>query len=138
MPKVIDLPTATSIGGSDYVIMESSGGGTKKITANNAFANNISERAYQGSLTQNNYVAKLTALPVGQCAIYTIEGAVSTVFTNSDSTATGLLIVRKINDTTVDFMLSVAAAGRPLYSGRATAVTTTPSVTVYKMTGTIV
>lgn len=31
MPKVIDLPTATSISYADYLIMESNGGGTKKI-----------------------------------------------------------------------------------------------------------
>lgn len=36
MPKVIDLPTATSMSDSDYLIMESSGGGTKKITRANA------------------------------------------------------------------------------------------------------
>ena len=36
MPKVIDLPTSTSMSDSDYLIMEASGGGTKKITKNNA------------------------------------------------------------------------------------------------------
>lgn len=36
MPKVIDLPTATSMDDADYLIMEESGGGTKKITAANA------------------------------------------------------------------------------------------------------
>lgn len=36
MPKVIDLPTSTSMSDSDYLIMEASGGGTKKITRNNA------------------------------------------------------------------------------------------------------
>lgn len=36
MPKVIDLPTATSMSDSDYLIMEASGGGTKKITKANA------------------------------------------------------------------------------------------------------
>lgn len=36
MPKVIDLPTASSMNDSDYLIMEASGGGTKKITRANA------------------------------------------------------------------------------------------------------
>lgn len=36
MPKVIDLPTSTSMSDSDYFIMEASGGGTKKITKDNA------------------------------------------------------------------------------------------------------
>lgn len=38
MPKVIDLPTATSMDNGDYLIMEESSGGTKKITRANAFA----------------------------------------------------------------------------------------------------
>lgn len=32
MPKVIDLPTATSMDNADYLLMEESTGGTKKIT----------------------------------------------------------------------------------------------------------
>ena len=36
MPKVIDLPTSTSMTDSDYFIMEQSSGGTKKITKQNA------------------------------------------------------------------------------------------------------
>ena len=36
MPKVIDLPTSTSMSDSDYFIMEASGGGTKKITKQSA------------------------------------------------------------------------------------------------------
>lgn len=36
MPKVINLPTSTSMNNSDYLIMEASGGGTKKITRANA------------------------------------------------------------------------------------------------------
>lgn len=36
MPKVIDLPTSTSMSDSDYFIMEQSSGGTKKITKQNA------------------------------------------------------------------------------------------------------
>lgn len=36
MPKVIDLPTSTSMTDSDYLIMEQSSGGTKKITRDNA------------------------------------------------------------------------------------------------------
>lgn len=38
MPKVIDLPTATSMDNGDYIIMEESGGGTKKITKANVDA----------------------------------------------------------------------------------------------------
>ncbi len=38
MPKVIDLPTSTSMSDSDYLIMEASGSGTKKITRTNALS----------------------------------------------------------------------------------------------------
>lgn len=38
MPKVIDLPTSTSMSDSDYFVMEASGGGTKKITRANALS----------------------------------------------------------------------------------------------------
>ena len=36
MPKVIDLPTETSMDNGDYLLMEKSTGGTKKITRENA------------------------------------------------------------------------------------------------------
>ncbi len=36
MPKVIDLPTATQMDAGDYLLMEESTGGTKKITRANA------------------------------------------------------------------------------------------------------
>lgn len=39
MPKVIDLPTASSMDDSDYLLMEESTGGTKKITKSNALKN---------------------------------------------------------------------------------------------------
>lgn len=39
MPKVIDLPTATTLDSGDYLIMEKSSGGTKKITKSNALSN---------------------------------------------------------------------------------------------------
>lgn len=38
MPKVIDLPTATMMDDNDYLIMEESSGGTKKITKANVEA----------------------------------------------------------------------------------------------------
>ena len=38
MPKVIDLPTATSMDDGDYLLMEESSGGTKKITRANALS----------------------------------------------------------------------------------------------------
>lgn len=41
MPNVIDLPTATTMDDSDYLIMEESTGGTKKITRANALFKNI-------------------------------------------------------------------------------------------------
>lgn len=41
MPKVIDLPTVTSITSSDYLIAEASGGGTKKITLKNAIGSGL-------------------------------------------------------------------------------------------------
>lgn len=38
MPKVIDLPTATTMDDGDYLLMEESTGGTKKITRANALS----------------------------------------------------------------------------------------------------
>lgn len=56
MPKVIDLPTSTSMSDSDYLIMEQSSGGTKKITRDNVLSDIGS--AYQ-------YVStSLTKIPV--------------------------------------------------------------------------
>lgn len=46
MPKVIDLPTSTSMSDSDYLIMEASGGGTKKITRANAISSDSFVRCY--------------------------------------------------------------------------------------------
>lgn len=46
MPKVIDLPTATTMDDDDYLIVEKSSGGTKKITRSNAVnLNSIGGRA---------------------------------------------------------------------------------------------
>lgn len=45
MPKVIDLPTSTSMSDSDYLIMESSGGGTKKISRWNALGEGLNNIA---------------------------------------------------------------------------------------------
>lgn len=42
MPKVIDLPTATSMDDGDYLLMEESTGGTKKITKYNAISKELS------------------------------------------------------------------------------------------------
>lgn len=58
MPKVIDLPTATSMSGSDYLIMESSGGGTKKITRSNALPATNQNIQYAATPT-------MTSLPSG-------------------------------------------------------------------------
>lgn len=54
MPKVIDLPTASSMNDSDYLLMESSGGGgTKKITRANMLSDIGSDYQYiSTSLTQ--------------------------------------------------------------------------------------
>lgn len=51
MPKVIDLPTASTMDDGDYLIMEESTGGTKKIARINA----LPSRAwyYEGSLSAN-------------------------------------------------------------------------------------
>lgn len=38
MPKVFNLPTVTSMSNNDYLLMEGSSGGTKKITKNNALS----------------------------------------------------------------------------------------------------
>lgn len=45
MPKVIDLPTSASMSTSDYLIMEESGGGTKKISRWNALGEDLSNIA---------------------------------------------------------------------------------------------
>lgn len=61
MPKVIDLPTATSMDNSDYLLMEESTGGTKKITKSNFEAPSSSTITPASGVTvvQNkNYVYK--------------------------------------------------------------------------------
>lgn len=59
MPKVIDLPTSTSMSDSDYLIMEQSSGGTKKITRGNAIptstASGIVTRT-SGANVQSSYI----------------------------------------------------------------------------------
>lgn len=45
MPKVIDLPSSTSMSNSDYFIMEASGGGTKKINRWNALGEDLNNIA---------------------------------------------------------------------------------------------
>lgn len=77
MPKVIDLPTATSMSDSDYLIMEASGGGTKLITLANAKSNQLLWAGNSSALTvANNTVTDLVSLTltsgkwliVAQCA----------------------------------------------------------------------
>lgn len=51
MPKVIDLPTATTMDDGDYLIMEESTGGTKKITRINALPTR--SLYYEGAITAN-------------------------------------------------------------------------------------
>lgn len=46
MPKVIDLPTASSMDDTDYLLMEESSGGTKKITRANAIVSDSFVRCY--------------------------------------------------------------------------------------------
>lgn len=57
MPKVIDLPTATTLDSGDYLIMEESSGGTKKITADNALT------ALQVGYTPSSATADVTTVP---------------------------------------------------------------------------
>lgn len=51
MPKVIDLPTATTMDDSDYLLMEESSGGTKKITRANANVSNSYRHKYNFNQT---------------------------------------------------------------------------------------
>lgn len=63
MPKVIDLPTASSMDDSDYLLMEESSGGTKKITRGNVLSNIGSNYQYVETT--------LTQLPTGSGGVHT-------------------------------------------------------------------
>lgn len=74
MPKVIDLPTSTSMSNSDYLIMEQSGGGTKKITRANALSpiGTVIEAENSAAVTVTNNTATSLcsiSLPAGQWVI---------------------------------------------------------------------
>lgn len=61
MPKVIDLPTATTMDSGDYFVMEESSGGTKKITKGNSVLkveNQVSGIVTRtsGSTIQSSYI----------------------------------------------------------------------------------
>lgn len=73
MPKVIDLPTATTMDNDDYLLMEESTGGTKKITKANALSPIGDIVSAESSLTSitNNTLTELCqmTLPAGSWVI---------------------------------------------------------------------
>lgn len=66
MPKVIDLPTATTMDNGDYLLMEESSGGTKKITRQNA----VSKEFTFTSKIINSQATLDAAVTSGNCALY--------------------------------------------------------------------
>lgn len=74
MPKVIDLPTATTMDNGDYFVMEESTGGTKKITKSNALSpiGTVIEAENSAAITvANNTATSLCSisLPAGQWVV---------------------------------------------------------------------
>lgn len=66
MPKVIDLPTATTMDDGDYLIMEESTGGTKKIARINALPSQA--LYYEGSIAANGSVSLTMGTTLSQHA----------------------------------------------------------------------
>lgn len=77
MPKVIDLPTATTMDDGDYLLMEESTGGTKKITKSNALKNSYLSAGNSGSVSiparTRTDVCSLTLTP----GVWVITGQVT-------------------------------------------------------------
>lgn len=116
MPKVIDLPTSTSMTNSDYLIMEESGGGTKKITAKNSFESIIKKKDinltdYATDLTwQNRANAKVAYIPWSRFGLTSSQVlAVSVGVTSNTATA----IVPSIDSA---LYLISATTGTPSYN----------------------
>lgn len=92
MPKVIDLPIATSMDGTDYLIMEESTGGTKKITRTNAVPlNDIGGRFIHPGIVIEGGSSATVSLGIGYGAYIIIGtiggggGAILGMLINNDS-----------------------------------------------------
>lgn len=109
MPKVIDLPTVTTMDDGDYLIIEESTSGTKKITRQNAVSNGLSFYTINiGSLSDLNTVATN-----GSSALYfTADVAVGGVTIPTYSR--GMCINRNAS---ADAVIMVTDPSRNFYTG---------------------
>lgn len=97
MPKVIDLPTSTSMSTSDYLIMEASGEGTKKISRWNALGDDLNNIA----IGQNVHV--LLSVPANGSLTINLRnlGYTSAIVMGTVNGVGGVLIGLLLNNGTV-------------------------------------
>lgn len=133
MPKVIDLPTATSMDSGDYFVMEESTGGTKKITRANALAANIvTASSSLTSVPSGSYttlcsmsLTKGTWIVTGQIRItananYEINAAISTSPSTGEAIEGGYVQMQATTGipliaTTISRQITVSATSQTIY-----------------------
>lgn len=89
MPKVIDLPTATTMDSGDYFVMEESTGGTKKITRANSVdkvttVSNIITRTSGGTVSSSVKI-------VGKVAFLSMTVTADTTYTAGSNAFAGTI-----------------------------------------------
>ncbi len=127
MPHVINLPTATSMDDGDYLIMEESSGGTKKITRKNALSHIGSTIDAQNSnviTVPTNTVTNCLSISIPTTGTYIIvanvrisartnssfEASISTVETSIQNTVFGgyMQLASTTNTSSLGFNLTRA------------------------------
>ena len=108
MPKVIDLPTATSMDSDDYFLMEESSGGTKKIKKANA--NSVEQTtitAESGFTASINHVYKYGRVVQ---FIYWVTGTLSSGWNTVGTLPVGYRPIDSFDNIALDQMGSDPAA----------------------------
>lgn len=114
MPKVIDLPTATTMDDSDYLLMEESSGGTKKITRANA--NSVGQTtitAASGFTASINHVYKYGRVVQ---FIYWVTGTLSSGWNTVGTLPVGYRPIDSFDNIALDNMGSSPAAAMKVSS----------------------
>lgn len=125
MPKVIDLPTSTSMASSDYFVMESSGGGTKKITKANVEAvSSTTISTASGWSASENAVYK-----TGRVVWFVlwVQGTLASGWNTIGTLPTGYRPIKAFDSLQVDNGASSPAAQ--------VKITTSGEIQIYKLSG---
>lgn len=138
MPKVIDLPTSTSMSDSDYLIMEASGGGTKKITKANVDGVSTSSLTVASgfSVVQSmNNVYK-----TGRVAqfVFWISGTIGTSGTLVGTLPSGFRPVSAFMTPMLDFGGNTIAIAQVSLNGEIRLYKTADSSTSFRLTATYI